>query len=137
MSNTGFFAVLAMAAALAFVSWLIDLTLYLPVPLANFALALLSGVIALTMTRPDKPAQTVQQQTGTAGSQGKERGKVKWFSSKKGFGFITRQNGDEIFVHFRSIMGDGHRILKEGQQVEFQVGRNDKGLQAEDVVALN
>jgi CspA family cold shock protein len=137
MSYKGFFAVLAMAAALAFISWLVDLSLYMPVPLANFALALLSGVIALTLAMPGKQPGATSIHPGSVTKSDKERGKVKWFSSRKGFGFITRQNGEEIFVHFRSISGDGHRILKEGQLVEFLVGKNDKGLQAEDVVALN
>jgi CspA family cold shock protein len=58
---------------------------------------------------------------------------VKWFSASKGFGFITRDNGEDIFVHFRSILGKGHRILREGERVEFAVTEGSKGLQAEDV----
>lgn len=64
---------------------------------------------------------------------GRETGNVKWFNANKGFGFITRDNGDDVFVHFRSIRGDGHRVLKDGQRVEFEVTEGDKGLQAEDV----
>ena len=63
----------------------------------------------------------------------RERGQVKWFNKIKGFGFITRDQGDDIFVHFRSIRGQGRRFLREGQEVEFCVVENDKGLQAEDV----
>jgi CspA family cold shock protein len=66
---------------------------------------------------------------------GREAGNVKWFNANKGFGFITRDNGDDVFVHFRSIRGDGHRVLKDGQRVEFEVTEGDKGLQAEDVAA--
>jgi CspA family cold shock protein len=66
---------------------------------------------------------------------GREAGNVKWFNANKGFGFITRDNGDDVFVHFRSIRGDGHRVLKDGQRVEFEVTMGDKGLQAEDVAA--
>ena len=65
----------------------------------------------------------------------RETGSVKWFSASKGFGFITRDSGDDIFVHFRSIVGDGHRILREGQRVNFAVTEGDKGLQAEEVDA--
>jgi len=64
---------------------------------------------------------------------GRERGMVKWFNVKKGFGFITRDNGDDVFVHFRSIRGSGHRSLSEGQAVKFSVVDGQKGLQAEDV----
>ncbi len=64
---------------------------------------------------------------------GRESGTVKWFNTNKGFGFITRDNGDDVFVHFRSIRGQGHRTLIEGQRVEFDVTEGEKGLQAEDV----
>lgn len=67
---------------------------------------------------------------------GRERGVVKWFNVKKGFGFITWDNGDDVFVHFRSIRGQGHRSLAEGQKVKFQVVDGRKGPQAEDVSAI-
>jgi CspA family cold shock protein len=61
-------------------------------------------------------------------------GTVKWFNNAKGFGFITREeNEDDLFVHFRSIQGDGYRTLDEGQAVEFVVVEGPKGLQAEEV----
>ncbi|HED34473.1 MAG TPA: cold shock domain-containing protein [Gammaproteobacteria bacterium] len=63
----------------------------------------------------------------------RESGVVKWFNTSKGFGFITRDGGDDVFVHFRSIRGQGHRALFEGQRVEFDITEGDKGLQAEDV----
>ena len=63
----------------------------------------------------------------------RELGTVKWFNVSKGFGFITRENGDDVFVHFRNIRGRGHRSLTEGQGVRFTVKESDKGLQAEDV----
>ncbi len=66
---------------------------------------------------------------------GRETGTVKWFNTSKGFGFISRDSGDDIFVHFRAIRGEGHRVLVEGQRVEFTVMDRDKGLQAEDVIA--
>ncbi|QKE64024.1 cold-shock protein [Aquipseudomonas campi] len=65
----------------------------------------------------------------------RETGTVKWFNTSKGFGFISRDMGEDIFVHFRAIRGEGHRILVEGQRVEFSVMQRDKGLQAEDVIA--
>ncbi len=64
-------------------------------------------------------------------------GTVKWFNNAKGFGFITREQGDaDVFVHFRSIQGDGYRTLNEGQEVEFKLVEGPKGLQAEDVAKL-
>ncbi|MGP4713537.1 MULTISPECIES: cold-shock protein [unclassified Psychrobacter] len=63
----------------------------------------------------------------------REQGTVKWFNDAKGFGFIQRDGGEDIFVHFRAIQGDGYRSLKDGEKVEFSVVEGDKGLQAEDV----
>lgn len=64
----------------------------------------------------------------------REEGTVKWFNSDKGFGFIQRAEGDDVFVHFRSITSDGYRTLEEGQSVTFAVTQGQKGPQAEDVV---
>jgi len=61
------------------------------------------------------------------------KGIVKWFNNAKGFGFITHDGGDDVFVHFRSIRGDGYRTLTQGQQVEFAMQAGPKGLHAEDV----
>lgn len=66
----------------------------------------------------------------------REIGTVKWFNDAKGYGFIQRSTGADVFVHFRAIRGDGHRTLNEGQQVEFAVTEGQKGLQAEDVAKL-
>ena len=66
----------------------------------------------------------------------RESGNVKWFNTNKGFGFITRDTGEDIFVHFRSIRGKGHRALREGQRVDFIVSGGEKGLQAEDVEVI-
>lgn len=63
----------------------------------------------------------------------RQKGSVKWFNSIKGYGFIARESGDDVFVHFSSIGGDGYRSLKEGQKVEFTVEKTDKGEQAADV----
>ena len=61
---------------------------------------------------------------------------MKWFNVSKGYGFITLDDGDEIFVHFRSIRGEGRRSLKDGQRVSLRVAQSDKGPQAEDVEAI-
>ncbi len=63
----------------------------------------------------------------------REIGTVKWFNNGKGYGFIEREEGEDIFVHFSSIQGDGYRTLEEGQKVEFAVEQGPKGLQAADV----
>ncbi len=65
-----------------------------------------------------------------------EKGTVKWFNSAKGYGFISRENGDDVFVHYQSIVGDGYRSLEEGDKVEFDVEKGAKGLQAVNVVKL-
>ncbi len=78
-------------------------------------------------------AQPVEDAEGEDANDSRELGVVKWFNVSKGFGFITRDNGDDVFVHFRNIRGRGHRSLNEGQQVRFSVRESDKGLQAEDV----
>lgn len=69
--------------------------------------------------------------------EGNEEGTVKWFNVKKGFGFIVRDSGDEIFVHFRAIRGRGRRVLRQGQLVRFNVVEADKGLQADNVSILS
>ena len=63
----------------------------------------------------------------------KETGTVKWFNESKGFGFIEREEGNDVFVHFRAIVGDGFKTLREGQQVSFDVTQGQKGPQAENV----
>ena len=65
-----------------------------------------------------------------------EQGTVKWFNDAKGYGFISRQSGEDVFVHFSAIQADGFRSLQEGQSVEFQVTKGPKGLQAENVRPL-
>ncbi|PYX92667.1 MAG: cold-shock protein [Acidobacteria bacterium] len=65
-----------------------------------------------------------------------EQGTVKWFNDAKGFGFISRQSGADVFVHFSAIWSNGFRSLQEGQAVEFSVTKGPKGLQAENVQAI-
>jgi CspA family cold shock protein len=62
-----------------------------------------------------------------------QKGKVKWFNADKGFGFITGEDGKDVFVHFKSINGDGYRSLEDGQEVEYEVEETEKGLQARNV----
>jgi len=63
----------------------------------------------------------------------RKNGTVKWFNSTKGFGFITMSNGEDVFVHFNAIQGDGYKSLQENDKVEFSVVNGDKGLQAAQV----
>jgi CspA family cold shock protein len=62
-----------------------------------------------------------------------ESGKVKWFNNAKGYGFIARESGEDVFVHFNAIVGDGYKSLDEGDQVQFDVERGPKGWQATNV----
>jgi CspA family cold shock protein len=66
----------------------------------------------------------------------RERGAVKWFNDSKGFGFIAREGGSDVFVHHSAIKGNGFKTLEDGQRVEFEVVQGQKGLQAKDVVKL-
>ena len=65
-----------------------------------------------------------------------EQGKVKWFNAEKGFGFIEREGGDDVFVHFSAIQGEGFKTLDEGQSVTFEVEQGQRGPQATNVVKL-
>ena len=66
----------------------------------------------------------------------KQQGTVKWFNGSKGYGFIEREDGEDLFVHLNSIIADGYRNLDEGQRVEFTIVQGEKGLQAQDVVVI-
>ena len=65
-----------------------------------------------------------------------EQGTVKWFNANKGYGFIKRDSGEDVFVHYRAISGDGFKSLAEGEAVEFEVTKGPKGFQAINVVQL-
>jgi len=66
----------------------------------------------------------------------KEQGTVKWFNNEKGYGFISRNSGDDVFVHHTAIQGSGFKSLNEGDSIEFEVTQGPKGLQAQNVVKL-
>ncbi len=87
--------------------------------------------------KPAPGARPVATAVTASGAGTRQHGTVKWFNVSKGFGFITRDDGEEIFVHFRSIRGGGRRGLRDGQKVSFTVADSDKGPQAEDVEALD
>ncbi|MFT6038547.1 MAG: CspA family cold shock protein [Candidatus Azotimanducaceae bacterium] len=112
--------------------------------LAIFILAVFLGrsVLPATSSKPTRRNQSkpAARQDSKPASQAKrnsnkEAGTVKWFNIKKGFGFITRDEGDDIFVHYRNIEGNGRRAINEGQRVKFLVIDGDKGLQADEVEA--
>ena len=63
----------------------------------------------------------------------RREGTVKWFNNSKGFGFIQQEDGEDVFVHYKSITGDGYKTLEEGQKVQFTIGEGEKGPQAQDV----
>jgi len=64
------------------------------------------------------------------------RGKVKWFSNQNGYGFITRDDGKDVFVHYSAVKGDGYKTLEEGQEVDFEVTQGPKGEQATNVTRV-
>ncbi|ALI00175.1 cold-shock protein [Pseudomonas sp. FW306-02-F02-AA] len=103
-----------------------------PAVLLSLIVALIAVLLHLAISfYKSSPAAATQNYDMT----NRDTGTVKWFNTSKGFGFISRDSGDDIFVHFRAIRGEGHRVLVEGQRVEFSVMNRDKGLQAEDVIA--
>ena len=96
---------------------------------------LIGCMMADTGGSPTKASRATST-SGVTGATGEENGTVKWFNIKKGYGFITRDAGDDVFVHYRNIQGAGRRGINEGQRVRFVVVNGDKGLQADEVEAL-
>lgn len=118
----------------------------------TFVLFAIAGVLTVMVSqRQSAPAQSRSQRQPARqqhhddeddddedyGPEGAEEGTVKWFNVKKGFGFIVRESGDEVFVHFRAIRGRGRRVLRQGQAVRFDVVEASKGLQADNVSTLD
>jgi CspA family cold shock protein len=95
----------------------------------KFTLAALFSWLEAVETAPNSSKQKRDTQL-------KEQGTVKWFNASKGFGFIQRQTGDDVFVHFSAIQSEGYKSLNDGQAVEFEVTTGPKGLQATNVSAL-
>ncbi len=122
-------------AVIALPVFLLDIQFSSPAILVTiFIVSFSSALLALRTSKPRARRQVDENRTPYNQSK-RESGSVKWFNASKGFGFITRDSGDDIFVHFRSIRGEGHRVLHDGQRVEFAISEGDKGLQAEDVAA--
>lgn len=110
-----------------------DQTLHIPDSTARFA-ELLIIIVALFIST-FLTSSTPSTSSITASSE-HETGTVKWFNVKKGYGFITRDQGDDVFVHYRNIEGGGRRGINEGQRVSFIVINGDKGLQADEVTTI-
>ncbi len=109
---------------------------------AVFLMFVVSSVIASLFFDSERRGTTgssaksgARKQSGSSetGEEGDQFGTVKWFNVNKGFGFITTEDGDDIFVHFRSIQGHGRRSLRQGQSVRFDTSMGEKGKQADNV----
>lgn len=87
-------------------------------------------------TAPTTAPATARKDSNTYKENIVTTGTVKWFNADKGFGFISREGGDDVFVHFSAIQGDGYRTLEEGQRVEFDVAPGRKGEEAQNVRAI-
>lgn len=147
-ATTGKRVALVIAGVLLVIATLIPLAVLFGAtaiaPLMIYALALaiagvcISTILVLThqLARTGS-GRTYSENSSLSEMDDREAGTVKWFNTSKGFGFISRDQGEDVFVHFRAIRGDGHRVLIEGQRVEFVVARREKGLQAEDVTVID
>lgn len=94
------------------------------------------GTLAMALLAPATPKTATTAMLADVENDDRELGEVKWFNVNKGYGFITRADGEDVFVHFRAIRGKGHRTLAEGQKVRYHVIENDRGLQADDVTVI-
>jgi|TARA_B110000263_G_scaffold115573_1_gene100736 CspA family cold shock protein len=101
-----------------------EITLLLLFIATSFASQLIGG---------GSSSESESESESSYSSSDRETGTVKWFNVRKGYGFITRDAGDDVFVHFRNIEGSGRRAIEEGQRVSFVVTDGDKGLQADEV----
>jgi CspA family cold shock protein len=105
------------------------------VPMVRYIYTVTSRVLLATSRRGNGVTTTPEEFEESAGMAEREIGTVKWFNDAKGFGFISRENGEDVFVHFRAIQMQGFKSLKEGQKVSFTVVQGQKGLQADAVEA--
>lgn len=100
----------------------------------SWVMFVVAAILSMIFVNPTSSvAEELEGDSDSDGSEGAERGTVKWFNVNKGFGFITTESGDDVFVHFRSIRGRGRRSLRQGQAVCFDITEGDKGKQAENV----
>ncbi|MNN58971.1 Major cold shock protein CspA [compost metagenome] len=129
-------ALLVLAVALQALTLLAQLELA-GQPATSFSLLSAVAAVFLHLAISYYPTKRANSAAPSYDMSNRDTGTVKWFNTSKGFGFISRDSGDDIFVHFRAIRGEGHRVLVEGQRVEFSVMNRDKGLQAEDVIAAS
>jgi len=91
------------------------------------------GITADQRVFPPLPYSQIAKSNERGCFRMKENGTVKWFNAAKGYGFIKRESGEDVFVHYSAIQGDGYRTLEEGAAVSFEVRKGPKGLQAENV----
>lgn len=106
--------------------------------LIAYALFAVVALIASGLAAPERRPGTGRRGGKIlGGGRNTEEGTVKWFNVKKGFGFITRDSGGDVFVHFRAIEGEGRRALRQGQRVRYQVVEAEKGLQANEVETID
>ena len=130
-AGQGFSQVLSQDSATAYyvATWLL-------VTIAALISTLLASSPAAPAAKKEGASQSSQSSSSESGPEGNEQGSVKWFNVNKGFGFITTEAGEDIFVHFRSIRGRGRRSLRQGQKVRFDISNGEKGLQADNVSVI-
>lgn len=105
--------------------------------LASIVVSLIVGMSSNSSKRPsNRTARNSTASVANVDTSKQTKGTVKWFNNKKGFGFIQQDNGDDVFVHHRSIIGSGRKTLREGQKVAMDIVDGNKGLQAENVSPL-
>ena len=97
---------------------------------------LISLIQSMASRSPGKPKPSRSEKVKKVGTSNQTQGTVKWYNSKKGFGFIEHENGEDVFVHHKSILGSGRKYLREGQKVAMDIVQADRGPQAENVSPL-